>query len=279
MTFWLAVALDLTNKITRIIHILPPFFTPIWWPANSHPPASSPQSYSNYQLVRVQTNTCFLEKHVKPANHIFWNCCSCCVTGQRITLGEKCYSPSSTYTNSQMVLIVSVAAIGREERTLPSSHPENMANFSPQGLHHRWLHLHSNFQYLSDSKKNQKKHLLIQNYLMWMPKMKSYIKRNFSRPCSLHMSGIKSSFMFEELLASPQPAVYLESHRSAIASANDRRPDRSPTTQMNRGALTAGGLLLRWDFKLLFSLSPVWWEITLELVRLLLFNSLFSLSR
>lgn len=84
--------------------------------------------------------------------------------------------------------------------------------------------------------------------------------------------------MFEELLVSLQPAVYFVSHRAVVASTNDRSPDRSPTTQMNRGALTAGGLFLRWDLKLLFSLSPLWWEITLELVRLLLFNSLFPVQ-
>lgn len=88
----------------------------------------------------------------------------------------------------------------------------------------------------------------------------------------------KSCFMFEELLVSLQPAVYFVSHRAVVASPNDRSPDRSPTTQMNRGALTAGGLFLRWDLKLLFSLSPLWWEITLELVRLLLFNSLFPVQ-
>lgn len=54
-------------------------------------------------------------------------------------------------------------------------------------------------------------------------------------------------FMFEELLVSPQHTAYLVSHRAAVASANDRRSDRSPTTQMNRGALTARGRLLRWD--------------------------------
>lgn len=36
--------------------------------------------------------------HVKPANHIFSNCCSCNITGQRNTLERKCYPLSSTYT-------------------------------------------------------------------------------------------------------------------------------------------------------------------------------------
>lgn len=51
----------------------------------------------------------------------------------------------------------------------------------------------------------------------------------------------KNCFMFEELLASPQTAVYLVSHQAAVVFANDRCPGRSPTTQMNRGAVTAGG--------------------------------------
>lgn len=42
-------------------------------------------------------------RHVKPDKHGFTNCCSCCFTVRRNTLGGKRNLPSSTYTNSEML--------------------------------------------------------------------------------------------------------------------------------------------------------------------------------
>lgn len=39
--------------------------------------------------------------YVKPVRHTFWNCCSCCVSGQCNTMGGKCYLPSSAYVKSR----------------------------------------------------------------------------------------------------------------------------------------------------------------------------------